>query len=122
MGIGPDRECSLALPVQPRLLNSSFDLVAIGIAMGYVVSVKMLHVDSGFFLYRMFDSMRPADVWGGLLKAMVFGLIIGAVACYRGLSAAGGAEGVGRATTRSVVEASILILGANLILTRVLFL
>lgn len=115
--------------VMPRLLACTLLLpilsayaVAIGIATGYVVSVKVLNVDSGFFLYRMYDSMRPDDVWGGLLKAMVFGLIIGAVACYRGLSAAGGAEGVGQATTRSVVEACILILGANLILTVVLFL
>jgi phospholipid/cholesterol/gamma-HCH transport system permease protein len=57
----------------------------------------------------------------GLIKAAVFGLILSAVGCFQGYYATGGAEGVGRATTRAVVQASVLILGFDYFLTAIMF-
>ncbi len=103
--------CVLLLPI----LAAYAEIV--GIASGYFVSIHLLGVNKGFFLYRMIEAVTPGDIWGGLLKATVFGAIIATVACYQGLNARGGAEGVGRATTQSVVDSCILILGANLVVT-----
>ena len=60
------------------------------------------------------------DVVSGLIKAAVFGLIIAIIGCWQGLKTEGGAEGVGRATTRTVVIASISILIVNFFLSKVL--
>ena len=56
----------------------------------------------------------------GLLKPVIFGFIIATVGCYYGLSAKGGTQGVGRATTQAVVAASVLILAVDLFVTRLL--
>jgi phospholipid/cholesterol/gamma-HCH transport system permease protein len=64
-----------------------------------------------------FKYLELKDINTGLLKALVFGIIIALVSCYEGLTAKGGAEGVGRATTRSVVISFILIITADCILT-----
>jgi len=60
------------------------------------------------------------DVISGLIKAGVFGVIIALIGCWQGLRAEGGAEGVGRATTRAVVLSSISILIANFFLSKLL--
>jgi phospholipid/cholesterol/gamma-HCH transport system permease protein len=60
------------------------------------------------------------DIVSGLIKALVFGLVIAIIGCWQGLNAEGGAEGVGRATTRTVVIASISILILNFFLSRML--
>ena len=59
--------------------------------------------------------------FSGLVKAAVFGFIIALMGCYHGYHSAGGAQGVGKATTNAVVSASILILAANYVLTSLLF-
>jgi phospholipid/cholesterol/gamma-HCH transport system permease protein len=56
----------------------------------------------------------------GLIKPVLFGFIIATVGCYYGLSAKGGTQGVGRATTQAVVVASVLILAVDLFVTRLL--
>jgi len=61
-----------------------------------------------------------ADVFQGLTKPVFFGFIIATVGCYYGLSARGGTQGVGRATTQAVVAASVLILVVDFFLTRLL--
>ncbi|HLG94533.1 MAG TPA: ABC transporter permease, partial [candidate division Zixibacteria bacterium] len=62
-----------------------------------------------------------SDLVSGLVKAAVFGLIISLVGCYHGLTAEGGAEGVGRSTTRAVVWASVLILVSDYVIATLLF-
>jgi len=64
--------------------------------------------------------MELWDVFSGLIKASIFGLIIALIGCWQGLKTEGGAEGVGRATTRTVVIASILILVVNFFLSKAL--
>jgi phospholipid/cholesterol/gamma-HCH transport system permease protein len=73
----------------------------------------VLHIAEPEFMVRLQDWVDWDDIWAGLTKATVYGLIIGAVACYKGFYTTGGAEGVGRATTSAVVVASVVILIAN---------
>jgi len=91
--------------------------VFIGIFGGYGIAVGILDVNSTFFLYNMKVHMSPVDLVSGLVKAIVFGAIIATVGCQKGMTAQGGAEGVGRATTSSVVTASILVLTCDLFIT-----
>ena len=65
--------------------------------------------------------LEPSDFTGGMIKTLVFGLIIALVACQQGLSTRGGAVGVGRSTTRTVVLSMVLIYIANYFLTDLLF-
>ncbi len=93
----------------------------IGMIGGYLVAVQGLGVNGTIYLRASFQFMDIHDIASGLYKAVVFGAIIALVGCYKGFFAAGGAEGVGRATTGSVVIASMLILLFDVILTAILF-
>ena len=66
------------------------------------------------------EDADPNDIVGGLIKAAVFGLIFSLIACVRGFYTTGGAEGVGRATTRAVVSGSLSVLVADFFLTKLL--
>jgi phospholipid/cholesterol/gamma-HCH transport system permease protein len=68
-----------------------------------------------------FQFMDWDDVTSGLVKSAVFGLLIAVVGCQKGFFTSGGAEGVGRATTRAVVMASITILVSDFFLTKLLY-
>jgi len=93
----------------------------IGIFGGYMVSVHMLGANPITYIERSFDLMEPQDLYSGLAKSVVFGFIISTVGCYFGFYTEGGAEGVGKATTRSVVVAFLLIFLANYTLTALFF-
>jgi phospholipid/cholesterol/gamma-HCH transport system permease protein len=114
--------------VVPRLLSGMFMLPiltifadAIGIAGGYFVAVQMLDVNPVVYLRRTTDYLEYDDIFGGLLKAFVFGAIIATISCYKGFNTQGGAEGVGKATTGAVVISSMLILISDYFLTSMLF-
>ena len=93
----------------------------IGIFGGYLVAVKMLHANPVIYIRRTFDFMEWRDIYIGLFKSSCFGLIISTIGSHKGLSTEGGAEGVGKATTGSVVLSSMLILISDYILTALLF-
>ncbi len=101
----------LASLVAVPLLTAVFD--AVGILGSYVVGVHVLHLSPPEYLVRLKDWVDWDDIWAGLVKAVVFGLIVGVVACYKGYYTEGGAAGVGRATTSSVVVSSVTILVSN---------
>jgi phospholipid/cholesterol/gamma-HCH transport system permease protein len=63
-----------------------------------------------------------SDFWNGLVKTVVFGLLIAMIACHQGLGTKGGTVGVGRATTRAVVVASIAVFVSDFFLTKVILL
>jgi phospholipid/cholesterol/gamma-HCH transport system permease protein len=75
----------------------------VGLLGSWFVAVVGLGLDEGVFRRRIIDVMEPWDVWSGLIKAAVFGLVIVAISCHAGYTASGGARGVGLATTRAVV-------------------
>ena len=68
-----------------------------------------------------YQFLEIADLWTGLVKAAVFGLILTLTGCVRGYYTTGGAEGVGRSTTAAVVNASLIILLTDFFLTKLLF-
>lgn len=93
----------------------------IGVFGGYLVSVYKLNFNPASYLKRTMDYLEFMDVVSGLVKAGAFGFLISLMGCFHGYYSAGGAQGVGRATTNAVVSASILILIFNYGITEVFF-
>jgi phospholipid/cholesterol/gamma-HCH transport system permease protein len=89
----------------------------IGVVGGYLVGVKLLGIHGGIFMNKIYEYVELSDIYNGLIKAACFGLILTLVGCYKGFYTRGGAEGVGRATTQSVVLSSVLILTSDYVLT-----
>jgi phospholipid/cholesterol/gamma-HCH transport system permease protein len=92
----------------------------VGLAGGAFVSGSLLGLDAHQYWHNAWQSLAFADVVMGLTKPVFFGFIVATVGCYYGLSAKGGTQGVGRATTQAVVAASVLILVVDFFLTRFL--
>ena len=84
--------------------------IFIGIAGGSLVAVGLKGVNAAYFMKNIIYYTTPEDLRTGLIKSVVFGAIIVIVACRRGFAAEGGAEGVGRAATQTVVISCIAIL------------
>ena len=94
---------------------------AVGIWGGYLVSVILMGANPVAYLETTFQYTELSDLTSGLIKAAVFGLLIAVIGCQQGFYTRGGAEGVGRSTTRAVVVASIAILVTDFFLTKLLF-
>jgi phospholipid/cholesterol/gamma-HCH transport system permease protein len=92
-----------------------------GILGGYFVGVMVLNINEGVFIKNITRYVDLGDLYNGLTKAAVFGLILSLVGCYKGFNTTGGAEGVGKATTEAVVLASITILVSDYFLTAIMF-
>src|SRR5712671_1396225 len=92
----------------------------LGLIGGFFVSYFMIGLDANQYWTMTYQSLRNQDVEMGLIKPILFGFIIATVGCYYGLSAKGGTQGVGRATTQAVVAASVLILIVDFFITRLL--
>jgi phospholipid/cholesterol/gamma-HCH transport system permease protein len=123
MGISPVRYL-----VMPRVLACLFMVPFlvifanfVSILGGLVVSVVGVAVSSETFMFGFRDSFQLSDFVNGLVKAGVFGFIIGIVGCYQGFNTRGGAQGVGLATTTSVVISMVMILVFNFIFAVILF-
>jgi phospholipid/cholesterol/gamma-HCH transport system permease protein len=101
------------------LLTALFDLI--GIFGGFVVGVKLLGVSSGAYFGQMEASVSFQDISSGFWKSVSFGFLLTLVACYKGYFASHGAEGVSKATTQSVVMASVLILVWDYFMTSLFF-
>ncbi|MFL5320898.1 MAG: MlaE family ABC transporter permease, partial [Myxococcaceae bacterium] len=94
---------------------------AIAILGGRAVSIGLLGANSDDYDQSTFVNLNPNDLLGGVVKAFVFGLAFTLIACARGFSAKGGAEGVGRSTTQAVVQGSLAIIVSDFLLTRLMF-
>lgn len=108
-----------ATVVMLPVLTIFADFVAIMGAMA--IAVFFVGLSGEQFLNGVKLFFRVSDLVSGLVKAAVFGLIISLIGCYHGFLAEGGAEGVGRSTTRAVVWASVLILVADYVVATLLF-
>jgi phospholipid/cholesterol/gamma-HCH transport system permease protein len=93
----------------------------IGILGGYLVSVQVLGANPTLYFRRTWDFLELNDLYSGIIKAGIFGMILATISCYQGFSTQGGAEGVGRATTKAVVISSLTILISNYFITAILF-
>jgi len=93
----------------------------IGIMGGYVVGTMSLGFVSESYIQNTVNIIENKDFISGIVKAAIFGFIVAFMGCYNGYHSTGGAQGVGQATTRAVVSASIFILAANYLLTSLVF-
>lgn len=109
----------VALLLVAPVLTAFADLI--GILGGAIVAQSLFGVTLEQFADSARSFLTVQDFYSGLIKGAVFGVIIGAIACKQGLSASGGAEGVGRVTTTTVRLCVIFVLLADLVLTRVVF-
>ncbi len=115
--------------VLPRVLATTLGLpfltvfaITVGIGGGMLVAEAQYGIASSFYLQTVTSVVRVSDFASGIAKTFVFGWGIGMVGCAVGLATTGGTVGVGRATTRAVVIASIFVLVADFFLTKLLLL
>ncbi len=95
---------------------------AVGVLGGYVVGVVLIGVDEGAFWSQMQGGVELwADIGNGVLKSVVFGVAVTFIALYQGYVAAATPEGVARATTRTVVIGSLMVLWQDSLLTALMF-
>jgi phospholipid/cholesterol/gamma-HCH transport system permease protein len=113
--------------VVPRVLAGLFmapvlTVIAdfVGIAGGWLVATVRLQVASGLYWSSVLQGLYMQDLWMGLIKPFVFGFIISTVACHVGLRTTGGTQGVGQATTNSVVAGSVAVIAADFFVTQIL--
>lgn len=104
---------AIALPLLVAVAN------IIGVMGGFLVATESLAFNPNIYLRNTLNFLEASDVVLGLLKALVFGILIAVCGTYHGFTASGGALGVGRATTSAVVSATVLILAANYLVTAV---
>jgi phospholipid/cholesterol/gamma-HCH transport system permease protein len=113
--------------VTPRVVSTVFMLFfltilsdLVGLAGGLMVAKLLLNLDAREYWNNAWQSLVFEDVFMGLVKPILFGFIIATVGCFYGLTARGGTQGVGRATTQAVVAASVLIVVVNFFTTQFL--
>src|SRR3954471_7661404 len=113
--------------VTPRVVATVFMLFFLtiisdlfGLVGGAMVAVLMLGLDSHQFWTSSWQILAFQDVFTGLVQPIFYGFIIATVGCFYGMTAKGGTQGVGRATTQAVVVSSVMILVTDFFLTRVL--
>jgi phospholipid/cholesterol/gamma-HCH transport system permease protein len=109
----------LALAVMLPVLTMYADLI--GILGGFLICVYKLNISAQMYINMTIDALVVKDVMTGLIKTVFFGMIIALVGCYEGLKTKGGAEGVGRATTLSVVTSFILIIATDCFFTALFY-
>jgi phospholipid/cholesterol/gamma-HCH transport system permease protein len=93
-----------------------------GILGGLAIAKFSIHISSAQYFSSAWNGLNNADIFGGLLKPLVFGLILSLVGCHCGLRTTGGTQGVGVSTTQAVVNASVLILIFDLLLSKIILL
>lgn len=113
--------------VTPRVVSTVFMLFFltilsdfVGLAGGLMVSKVLLKLDARQYWNNAWQSLVFQDVFMGLVKPVLFGFIVATVGCFYGMTARGGTQGVGRATTQAVVAASVLIIVVNFFVTQFL--
>jgi phospholipid/cholesterol/gamma-HCH transport system permease protein len=120
MGTDPSRKLVtprvLATILVLPLLTALYDFV--GLLGGCVASVFSLRLGAVEFWTRAIDALDFADIMQGMMKPLVYGFILATIGCYKGLTVRGGTQGVGRATTQAVVVSNVLIIAADVFLTK----
>ncbi len=109
----------VALTFMLPLLTLYADII--GIFGSYLICVLRLGISSSMYIHLTFDALLYKDLFTGLVKTFFFGMIISLVSCYEAFNVEGGAEGVGQATTRSVVTTFILIIVADCFFTALFY-
>ena len=121
LGVDPVKNVVVPRFLALMLMTGLFDVYALifGIFGGALATLSFHASLSGFFA-TLFENATVTDLWGSLIKTSLFGAIIAIVSCYKGMTASGGAEGVGRAVNQAVVIEFLAIFALNSIFTQVL--
>jgi phospholipid/cholesterol/gamma-HCH transport system permease protein len=109
----------LATVIMLTLLTIIADVV--GVLGGLLTSTAVLGISADAYLAGTRYALVPRDFLSGVAKAPLFGLLISMIACYEGLNVSGGAEGVGRATTNTVVKCIVALITADVVATILLY-
>ena len=114
--------------VVPRVVATTLSLILLSVLsdlmsviMGGVAGVFFLDIPYELYKQNTIDQLKLSDFTTGLLKAAVFGLILGLIACQNGLRVTGGAAGVGKATTNTVVQTVVSVVLADLLFTAIFY-
>ena len=114
--------------VVPRVISTAIMMIGltvladvVGVFGGFLTGVYVLDISPQVYIDLTAEAVGLADYLTGLSKSIVFGSIIAGLACYEGLHVRGGAEGVGRATTTTVVKSIVMLIGADCIFTAVFY-
>jgi phospholipid/cholesterol/gamma-HCH transport system permease protein len=123
MGLSPFRyfmaPILIASVVSVFFLSAVFNVI--GILGGYAVAGGLLSVSQGAYFSGITGFVVMHDIISGMVKALVFGMLIAWVCTYKGYHTGHGAEGVSRASTESVVLSSVLILASDYLMTSIMF-
>lgn len=109
----------LATVVMMTLITVIADVV--GVFGGFLTSTLVLGIAPDLYLAETRIAVTQSDFLSGVAKAPLFGLLISMIACYEGLNVSGGAEGVGRATTNTVVKCIVALISADVVATSLLY-
>jgi phospholipid/cholesterol/gamma-HCH transport system permease protein len=107
--------CMIALPILTTVMNFA------GLCGGYVAETAISGISMKLYFHHAFETLGLLDYILPTMKTVVFGFIIGTVSSYLGYNARGGSEGIGRASTLSVVLSSVLLIFINVLLVRMIF-
>lgn len=114
--------------VVPRFLATVIMLVMltviadiVGVFGGFLTGTVILNIDASQYIAYTRDALTHLDFITGLVKAGVFGVLISVIACYEGLRVSGGAEGVGRATTNTVVKSIVALISTDVLFTAIFY-
>jgi phospholipid/cholesterol/gamma-HCH transport system permease protein len=114
--------------VVPRVLATIVGLIVlsiisnvVAIGAGFLIAITAVGIPGQTFVDNLLEQAKPIDFVTGMLKSVVFGLLVGLIACTNGLRVTGGAAGVGKATTQTVVQSIVCIVIADLIFTVLFF-
>jgi len=124
LATNPVRKLVLPRVVATTLMFPLLTIVSffLGIIGGLVIAVFTLHLSANFYIRSVITTVKYNDLASGIGKTFFFGFSTGLIACYNGLRTTGGADGVGRATTTTVVTAAITVLIMDFFLTKLFLL
>ncbi len=105
--------CTLMVPVLTVICDT------IAFVGGWVIATRVVQVSSAFYWDSVMEVLTPEFIYGGVIKALCFGFVIGTVSCHAGMKTRNDAAGVGEATTRAVVISCISILMLDFLLTKI---
>jgi phospholipid/cholesterol/gamma-HCH transport system permease protein len=122
MGVDPTKKLVTPRVVATVIMLFFLSIISdfVGLVGGFFISYFLLGLNPNQYWSRAYQALRFGDVFMGLSKPVVFGFIIASVGCYYGMTARGGTQGVGRATTQAVVSASVLIVISDFFITKLL--
>ena len=121
LGVDPVKNLVVPRFLALMLVTGLFDIYALLFGIfGGVLATLVNGAPLGPFWATFFTNSSVVDLWGSVLKCTMFGAIIAVVCCYKGMTASGGAEGVGRAVNQAVVIATLGVFAFNYVFTQTL--